>query len=86
MLIIFRQQDKRCLKNYKGKVKANNYCCIRTGINVNNTVKKSSMFMHTGGFVAREFHIQFSFSFSLKSDTLIKAGGLPNAFLSYNRK
>lgn len=42
--------------------------------------------MHTRGFVAKEFHIQFSGSFSLTSDTLIKAGSLPNSFLSYNNK
>lgn len=43
------------------------------------------MYMHTGDFVAKEFRIQFSFFF-LKSDTLIKAGGLPNSVLSYDRK
>jgi len=42
--------------------------------------------MHTGHFVAKEFHIQLSFAFSLKSDNLIKVGGLPNNFLSYSRK
>lgn len=73
-------------KNYKGNIKANTCYCIRTDINVNNAIKKSSMFRHTGGFVAKEFHTQFSFSFSLKSDTLIKANCLPNSFLSYNRK
>lgn len=86
MPVIFRCQDKRCLKNYKGKVKANTCYCIRTYINVNNAIKKFNMFRHTGGFVAKEFHIQFSFSFSLTSDTLIKAGSLPNSFLSCNRK
>lgn len=44
------------------------------------------MFTDTAGFVTKEFHTQFSFSCFLKSDTLIKAGGLPNSFLSYNRK
>lgn len=43
------------------------------------------MYAHFG-FAAKEFHTQFSFSFSLTSDTLIKAGGLPNNFLSYNRE
>lgn len=59
MPVIFRRQDKRCLKNYKGKVKGNTCYCIRTDINVNNAIKKSSVFTHTGGSVAKEFRIQF---------------------------
>lgn len=51
------------LKNCKGKVKANTCYCMRTDINVNNAMKKSSMCMHTGDFVAKEFHVQFSFFF-----------------------
>lgn len=64
---------------------ANTCYCIRTYINVNNAVKKSSMFVHTEIFVAKVFNVQFSFSSSLKSDTFIKAGRLPNSFLSYKR-
>lgn len=43
------------------------------------------MFVHTEIFVAIVFNVQFSFCFALTSDTLIKAGRLPNSFLSYNR-
>lgn len=86
MPVIFRRQDKRSIKHYNGKVKANTCYYIRKDISINNAVKKSSILMHTGGFVAKEFHIQFSFSFCLTSDTLIKAGSLPNSILSYNSK
>lgn len=86
MPVIFRCQDKRSVKHYKRKVKANTCYCIRTDISINNAIKKSSILMHTRGFVAKEFHIQFSCSFPLTSDTLIKAGSLPNSFLSYNNK
>lgn len=82
MPIIFRFQDKWSLKQYKGKVQANTCYCIRTDIKVNNAIKKFSILTHTEGFAAKEIHTQFSFSFSLTSDTLIKAGGLPNSFLS----
>lgn len=43
------------------------------------------MFVHTEIFIAKVFNVQVSFFSSLKSVTLIKAGRLPNSFLSYNR-
>lgn len=46
---------------------------------------RNPVFVHTEIFVSKVFNVQFSFFSSLKSDTLIKAGRLPNSFLFYNR-
>lgn len=73
------------LKKLQRKCKGKTCYCIRTDINGNNAIKKSSMFVHTEIFIAKVFNVQFSFFSSPKSVTLIKAGSLPNIFfLSYN--